>query len=268
MIPLLLGGLVALAGAVSSAEVRKFERRAAEELAGRLEGEGKEVRVRADIDGLIGGASGRLHEVVIEARRFQVSELPLFTEPERAKDGRIRTLRIRLSEFVLRGLAVEELTADISSSRFDFGLAKREGKIRLSESGVGPGYVRMNAAALEKFILHKFREIKRVSVRLEHDKVYVEGRGEFLFFSTDFYVSAKLVARNGVEVWLDDAWILLDGKLPLDGSGKILLDSLNPILDIDKDLRLFGAFQIRDLRSKNGLLELWGEATVPADPRR
>lgn len=268
MIPLLLGGLVALAGALSASEVRKFERRAAAEIAGRLDGEGKEVRVRADIDGLVGGGLGRLHEVTIAARSFQVSELPLFAEPDRAKDGNIRTLRIRLSDFVLRGLGVEELTADISDSRFDFGLAKKEGKIRLSQSGVGPGYVRMNSAALEKFILHKFREIKSVSVRLEYDKVYVEGRGDFLLFSTDFYVSAKLIARNGVEVWLDDAWMLLDGKLPLDGSGKVLLDSLNPILDIDKDLRLFGAFQIRDLRSKNGLLELWGVATVPADPRR
>lgn len=268
MIPLLLAGLGALVGYAAESEVGRFERLAADELATQLQGDDKAVKVKADIDGIFGGASGRLHEVFIEARDFSVSGLPLFTEPDRALTGYIRTLRLSLLNFHLRALGVEELSASIHDCRYDFGLARKEGKIRLSKSGVGPGYVRMNASALERFILHKYREIKSVSVKLENDKVYVEGKGDFLFFSTDFYVSAKLVPKNGVELWLEDAWLLLDGRLPLDGSGRILLESLNPILDIDADLRLFGAFQISELKSRNGVLELWGEARIPTDPRR
>jgi len=268
VIPLLLAGLGALAGYAVESEVGRFERLAASELASHLQGDEKSVKVKADIDGIFGGASGRLHDVSILASDFSVSGLPLFTEPDRAQTGYIRTLRLSLLNFNLRALGVEELSATIVDCRYDFGLARKEGKIRLSKSGVGPGYVRMNATALERFILHKYREIKTVSVKLENDKVYVEGKGDFLLFSTEFYVSARLVPKNGVELWLEDAWMLLDGRLPLDGSGRILLDSLNPILDIDADLRLFGAFHISELKSRNGLLELWGEARIPNDPRR
>jgi hypothetical protein len=126
----------------------------------------------------------------------------------------------------------------------------------------------MNAASLERFILHKFREIKTVSVRLENDKIYVEGIGEFLLFTTRFHVSSRLAVKNGVELWLEDSWILLDGSLPTAAAKTVLLQALNPVLDIDADLRLFGAFQIESLRSRGGLLELWGVSKVPADPRR
>ncbi len=268
MIPLILAGLGAIAGATADSLAESFERRAARELATQLQGREKRVWIQSESGGILDAASGRLRKVTISAENFQVSGLPLFTEPELAATGRIGLLELRLKDFELRSLHVEELTADISECRFDFGFAKREGKMRLSRAGTGPGYVRINAAALERFILHKFREIKTVSVRLENDKIYVEGTGEFMLFTTSFYVSSRLAVKNGVELWLEDSWMLLDGSLPTASAKTVLLQALNPVLDIDADLRLFGAFQIQSLRSKGGILELWGESTVPADPRR
>jgi hypothetical protein len=260
VIPLLLGALALLGVGAASREIRSFERAASADIASNLQGDNKEVTVRVSQPGL----DGSLSSAKISASHFHVDGLPLFTEPERSQRGKVDLLTIHLRDFSLRSLHVEELRADIADCRYDLPLAIREKQVRLSRSGQGPGYVRLTAPALAKFILAKYREIKTVSVRLEHGKVYVEGDGDFLFFRTRFYVSAKLVPRDGVKLFLEDAWILLDGRPALDGSDRVLLQAINPVLDLDEDLKLMGAMQVESLKAGAGVLEVFGIATVPA----
>ena len=46
-------------------------------------------------------------------------------------------------------------------------------------------------------------------------------------------MSAKLVP-HGAQLFLEDAWILLDGHLSGDGTDRVLLQTLNPVLDLDE----------------------------------
>ncbi|MCH8275394.1 MAG: LmeA family phospholipid-binding protein [Armatimonadetes bacterium] len=263
---LLLAGLGIL-GAHAGQEIRRFERCAAAEIAARLEGDEKQVTVKVKLNGIVRGLGGSLNAAEIVARRFSVDSLPLFTEPERTTRGEIKELRLRLYDFTLRGLHFEELRADIADCRYDLGLARREKQFRLSRSGVGPGYARINEAALEQFILRKYAEIKSVSVRLTKHKVFVEGRGEFLLFKADFYVIATLEPRNGVELRLENAVVFLDGHRVRDGSERALLEALNPVIDLDRDLGLHGAIKVSEVKIGEGVLEVLGEATIPPLPK-
>ena len=123
---------------------------------------------------IIGGALGDMKRVTIRAEHFATDGLPLFTEPDRSQKGLVRDLRLELVDFELAGLRVERLSASIPNCRFDYALAVSKRQIRLSKSGVGVGTVVLRDKDLEAFILRKFKEIKRVSVRIEDGRAVVE----------------------------------------------------------------------------------------------
>jgi len=247
-------------------EVRRFENLAAADIASVLQGESKRVRVRSELNGFVGGALGDLKRVTITASNFETASLPLFCEPERGTKGKVRELRIELSDFVLGGLRVESLSAAIPDCRFDYDLALRERKIRLSRSGVGKGRVRLLEDDLERFILKKFREIKRVDVRLDRNRVYVKGFGEFLVIQTDFEVIAKLIPSEGRQIMLSEAKVFF-GEFVADPTVRdLVLRTLNPVVDIDVDLGLNGAIEMEGVELAAGGLEAWGAVRIPDRP--
>lgn len=247
-------------------EISRLERSAALDIAAKLAGPEKSVEVKSKSN-LLDLIAGRTEEVTIRASKFSTDSLPLFTEPERSRRGSIGTLRIELDSFTLGKLHVRRLEAAIPKCRFDLGLALRKKQIRLSESGVGFGQVWIDDADLEKFILAKFPEIKSVSVRSDRGFVWVEGQGDFLIISTQFRVLAKLLPEGGSKIALANARIAFDG-LPADSAAaQAVLDTLNPVVDLDKDLRLHGAIELEGVYPENGYLRAWGKTKIPVSPK-
>lgn len=268
MNPFLLGalgfGLFHLAGG----EVHRFERLAASEVATKIQGSAREVQIRANVGP--DGALGDVWHVLLAARRFDADGLPLFTEPQRSKAGLVRTLDIDLSDFSLRGLHVDRLRASIPSCRFDLSLAVRHHTFRLSRSGVGTGEVVVSDRDLGAFILRKFHEVKSVYVRVSNGRIHVEGHGEFLLLSTDFAIDAHLEARDGDKLVLSDARILFDGQPAGPEANEVLLNTLNPVVDLNRDLGLHGAMRVDRLDLSDGLIRASGAVTIPnlpSDPK-
>jgi hypothetical protein len=249
-----------------SNEIRSFEAAAAADIGSNLEGEHKRVSVKSELNGILGGLTGDLRKVVLRASHFSTAELPLFCEPERSRRGRVRRLEIRLEDFTLANLRVEELSAEIPESRYDLGLAMKSRKIRLSRSGSGTGRVRLLAKDLADFILKKFREIKSVEVKLDRNRAYVSGYGEFLVVKTSFEVIAKLVPSEGNKILLAEAKVFLGGLIADEAVRDVLLQTLNPIVDLDQDLKLYGAVQLEGLSLENDVLKAWGKVKIPNRP--
>jgi len=247
-------------------EFRRLERVAAADIAAKLEGPDKTVRVHAVPNGL-GILWGELKSAKITASNFSTRGLPLFTEPERSKAGKIGTLQIELRDFVLGNLAVERLSASIPDCRFDLGLALSQRKIRLSKSGVGTGSVTISEKALEDWILRKFHEIKRVSVRVDRDVVWVEGYGEFLIAKTEFQVIARLEPKQGTQLELVDARVYFGWRRTEEQTRKVLLDTLNPVVDLNKDLRLQNAITVETIRLRGGKVVAEGITRIPVLPQ-
>ena len=248
-------------------EVKRFERLAADDIAASLSGEAKKVKVKSELNGFLGGAFGDLKRVTISARSFSTPGLPLFTEPDLALSGKVRELRIELDDFVLGNLRVEHLEATIPECRFDYNLAVRKKKIRLSRSGTGMGRVKLLEKDLEAFILKKFREIKRVTVKIEKNRAFVSGYGEFLVIHTDFDVIARLAPLDGTKLMLTDAKVFFGERLGDQAVRDIVVQTLNPVVDLDKDLNLYGAIQVEGLSLENGVLEAWGKTRIPDRPK-
>lgn len=246
--------------------VRRFEHRAADEISSRLSGEHRKVELRSHIHGLFGFAKGDLSWGEIRASAFETPALPLFVEPDRPQSGHLGTLRLRLSDFRLAGLRVDQLQADIPECRYDFGLARREGKVRLSKAGIGSGSVELRQEDLGAFVSKKFREIKRAEVVLDSSGVTVSGYAEFILFKTNFVARCQLGIEGESRLVLTSAKIEFDGR-PADPVGaEVLLKALNPVVDLDADLGLHGALRLRAIKLSQGRIRAEGLATIPTAP--
>lgn len=259
MTRLLLFAALALGFDFGSRALRGFERDAALEIATKLEGPDKRVSVRTRPT-LFPPGAGR---VTITGERFATEGLPLLTEPNRDRRGRIDRLDIRLRDFTLRGLRIDSLNASIPNCRFDLMLALKERKFRLSQSGVGRGEVRVLEKDLEVWILRKYREIKRVSVKLDRGVAWVEGYGEFLLVKTKFEVIADVAPVEGTKLLLTNARIYFDWLRADPFASKALLDVLNPVVDLDRDLNLMDAIKVDKILIKDGVLTAWGDTQIP-----
>jgi hypothetical protein len=246
-------------------EKARFEHKAAADILAKVvDGKGRfEVKVQPS---LLGGITGELDSATISGSEFTLDELPLFTEPDRSTSGKIGDLRLRLTDFTLRRLRVAELQANIPGCRYDFGLAKGKGLIRLSRSGDGEGFVKLREKDLADYLMKKFHEIKRCTVKLDGNTVWVEGYGEFIIVNTDFAVIADLGIEDGTKLVLQNAkvyfdWLRADGPA-VDG----LLKTLNPVVDLKKDLGLFDAVYVEKIKIHQGILTASGRTKIPVRP--
>jgi hypothetical protein len=265
LIPWLIAGFFGLSYYFGGQEVRRFENLAAQDIRSKLEGPNVQVDVKTKLNGLA-GVMGDLSSVTIKASDFSTEGLPLFTEKERSTRGKVQEMHLILDNFRLSGLRIEHLEARIPDCRYDFSLALRKRQIRLSRSGVGQGRVRILEKDLEAFILQKYREIKRVSVRVDKHKVFVEGYGEFLIIKTNFLVIADLEPLEGTKLVLSNARILFDDRRADEASAAALLETLNPVVDLKEDLNLYDAIYVRGITLVGGVLEAWGDTKIPELP--
>jgi hypothetical protein len=265
MNPLLPFALLGLGFMTGDAELGKFERAAAAEISSQLQGEGRSVSVEAEPSG-IAAAWGEMASATITASDFSIQELPFFTEPWRSKAGKLGWLRMRMSRLNVRGLLIEELVADIPDCRYDFGLARRERTFRISKSGEGTGSVKVSERALADYIVEKYAEVKSATVRVYNDVVWVEGYGEFLIVKSNFAVIARLIAEDGTKLVLTDAKIYFDWNRADPAAAKVILDVLNPVVDLRDGLGLYDALTVTDIRLRDGYVLASGRARVPVRP--
>lgn len=255
---LLLGSSAGLAGE----EEKKFERAAAAEISSRLDGPSRSVSVNARLNGLA-AAWGEVESVTIRASNFSANGLPLHTEPERSKKGIAKKLRLELRDFVLAGLAVESLEAEFSACRFDFAEALAHRRFRLSRCGPGKTSVRVRVEALPPFLLAKYPEISEINVKVDRGHVWVEGRGTFLVVTTGFTVIARLGIEGGDKLILTEAKVWFDWRRTDPMTAQVVLDALNPVVDLTRDLNLEGAMTIERIDLPDGAIVASGTAQIP-----
>lgn len=115
--------------------------------------------------------------------------------------------------------------------------------------------------------MRKFPEIKRCTVEIDRDKAFVEGYGEFVIVKAEFRVIASLKVVDGTKLMLTNARIWLDGRRADEASRRALLDTLNPVIDLSRDLRLYDAIAVTKLRLRDGVLKAWGTTQIPMAPQ-
>jgi hypothetical protein len=265
---LTFGALVVAGGLILGTTWGRIERTAGADLAATLGVERDNVMVRAVSDGMVGTALGRVERVTIAAHDFRVNGMPFFVEPSVSASGKLRNLSIHLNDFILRDLPIKSLSADIPDNRFSLGLL-RQGKVRLAKSGAGTGSVTISEAGLKSYLLARFNVLESVDVKLDKYKVIASGRASFgPLLRREFLIYADLIIIDKRRLAISNTIVFLDNHRIRNGSEQPLIDALNPVLDIDRDLGLAGAFDMKELVIKGGEVTIFGAARIPNRPRQ
>jgi len=264
---LLIGaGSLALAGAaVIETSWGRIERTAELDIASSLEVSGENVRVDAVADGLLGSAMGRVASVDISAGGFRVNGNPFFCDPALSKAGKLGMLRLRLRDFVVRDLPVESLEADIPGCRFALGMLTA-GKVRLSRSGEGSGTVTITADSLRQYMMARFKMFDALEIRLEKYKLFAKGDAALGPIRRNFEVICDLDISGKRALVIANPVIFVEGRRVRDGSEQSIINAFNPVLDIDEDLGMAGAFDMQEIVIRDGKAVISGIARIPVRP--
>lgn len=261
---LVSSGALALAGAaLIGSSWGRIERAAEVDIAGSLGVSREYVTVSAD--GLLGSALGRVASVEISARGFAVDGNPFFSDPSFSKAGRLGILRLRLRDFSVRDLPVDELSADIPGCRFALGMLT-SGKVRLSRSGEGDGSVKIASSGLRQYMLARFKVFESLEIRLEKYKLFARGRAVFGPIRRDFEIICDLEISGKRALVIANPIVFIAGRRVRDGSEQSLVTAFNPVLDIDKDLGMAGAFDMYKIVMRDGEAVITGLARIPVRP--
>jgi hypothetical protein len=258
-------GLAGLVFGVGTSEVRKFENAAARDIASRLLGDQKRVRVRTKMDPLE-AIGGKVKSATIFADHFTVDGLPFFTEPTGSKRGRLGEMKFDMSDFELTRLPVKAFHARIPNCRFDLGLAQRHGQIRLTESGEGEATVEVTGEGLATFVKRKYPSIREIAIQLVPGKAILTGAGRFVVLDARFRIETQLGSSDGNQISMIDPTIWVNDQLAEPAATKAILAILNPVIDLDNDLKLFGALRSQAVEIGNGSLFAKGPAHIPLRP--
>ena len=256
-------GLALAAGVLIGTEWGRIERAAEADIKAILDAE--HVSITATMDGILGTALGQVESVTIEASGFEVEGMPLFTDPELSQRGKMRRLEIVLKDFVIRDLPVIELRCDIPDNRFALGLL-REGKVRLTKSGEGVGSVVIDEQGLERYILARFRAAESIDIKLDKYKLFAKGTASLAMIRRNFEIICDLAIEDKRRLVIADPITFIEGKRIRDGSDSALLRAFNPVLDLDRDLGLHGAFDMETILIKGGIATIKGKARIPVRP--
>lgn len=247
-------------------EVARFERLAAAEILSNLGGDHAKVKVRAELNGILGGLTGDLKRASIDASAFTTPRLPFFTEPDRTKRGRVRTLELKFTDFELAGLRVKSLTALIPDCRYDIGLAMRKHHFRISKSGTGTGEVAIDYADLETYLARKYREFKTVHISRRLDALVIEGDGVFVMAEARYRLITTLRVE-GSAIYMGTSRLFLKDSLLDEEATAAVLKSFSPLVDLDRDLKLYGAVSLNKIvLGDEGLVAL-GAVKLPDRPK-
>lgn len=258
-------GLAGLFG-LGASTIRRFERAAERDVASRLDGKEKKVRLRVTYPGLLSPAIGEVSRAEVTASHFSVVGLPFLREPWRSSRGKIERLVVDLRDFELTGLPVARLFASIPGVRYDLAHAAKRGQIRISRAGVGRAEVVLRPEAIALWLMRRTPGLRDVTGRIEDGKLGIAGRVRFAGFELPFDVLSR-VTGEGPRLLLDHPRILIGG-VPAEGA-KVdeLVKALNPVVDADRDLALQGAVRIERVEMRDGLVVATGSVVLPEAPR-
>lgn len=244
---------------------RRLERAAERQILQQLGGSGQvQVQIQPRW-GALGVLLARAETIRVRASGFRTLQMPFFTEPPvPAWRGKADKVRIVLEDFYLGGLPVRHMEATIPGVSLDSREAALRLRIRLFSAGWGNGRVTLDEESLTEFVKRRLPEVRSPHVQVKPSEVRITGELVALLTPWRFEATGGVGVRDGRQVVVENMQVRVEGEeLPPAVVQKIVA-ALNPVLDVERDLRLGGAFVVERVEQGNGFVKLIGRATVPS----
>ena len=155
------------------------------------------------------------------------------------------------------------MTASIHNLRFDLGEAMDHHRIVITQGGSGPCEVKLSQSSLTKFALRRLPIFQSVQMSLEGNRITAGGQMQWQGKLVPFTATGSLSIVDGVKLEVEDARLVIDSKPLSADATKFFLATLNPLLDLNRDLHLDNGVTMTSVRYEAPFFVIDGTATVP-----
>ncbi len=222
------------------------------------------VRVTAVPRGLLGYEVNDVWAVDVYAQDFTAKRLPFFVTRRGGWKGSIRHLRLHFHDFTLFALPIRGFEADVPFVTYDLGQAFYRSRLSARSAGQGPAQVTIGFEGLRLFASRKFASIlSDVGISKTNENIRLTGRIRFFGIASAIVATGVLYPRAGRYLDITDAHVELDGQALSPDSTRLLLQQLNPVLDLVKDVNWGDYFRIESVRIGENAVIITGQATLP-----
>ena len=213
--------------------------------------------------GFLGLAVGEVDSATVRGKGFAVQNLPFTVEPRGGLLARLRTLKLELSDISLRDLPVKTLTASIPRVQVDGFRVLFNGHFTIRGAESGTGVAVITAEGLREFMAKKRPEFRELTVKLTPGEALVSGHAAVFLGPTPLEARVKIGVSEGRYLNAADAIVKLNGKEIPALLTQRLLQGLNPIIDVDRDLGLGDWLYVTSAEVGEGILTVRGRVTIP-----
>lgn len=214
--------------------------------------------------GLLGYEANDIWSVDVYGREQTIDRLPFVIVPREGWKGSIHRLSLHLMDFTLAGLPVHRFDADLPNVGYDLGHAFYKSRLVIRGAGIGIGIVVINRTGLNTFLARKFGNLlSDVNFVSNQNIISLDGKLDLFGSPTSFKAKGQIKIRGGRCLDLTEAEILLDDKPLTAQATEALMKRLNPLLDIERDLKLGGIFFIDRVEVGDGDITIFGRVSLP-----
>ncbi len=208
-------------------------------------------------------AVGQVYRARISGSGFSTLGLPFVQQPGGGLLGDLRHLDLDLHDIVLSDLPVHSLRAEIPNVRVDGPYALFGGHLRIRGAGEGTVVAVLQEAGLAEYLSKKRPLLHDLKLRLTGGQAHVSAMAAVLVGLAPVEATARVAVAEGRYLNAVDATVLLNGKPLAPAVTDQLLKTLNPIIDVDKDLHLGDWLYVTDAEIGEGTLTVQGKVRIP-----
>lgn len=225
------------------------------------------IDVKVEPRGLYGMVVGRAWRATISGGGFTAETLPFKLEPGGGLRATVRHLLLDLCDITLNDLPVKSLKADIPFVTLDGERALFSGHVTLRSAEEGRGVAVLTEEGLAQFLRKRRPQFQDLEIRLRHGEAQVRARTTLLAGPTLVEARTKIAVVEGRYLNAADATVLLNGREIPARLTESLLRNLNPILDVERDLRLSDWLYVTEAEIGDGILTVRARVTIPRPVR-
>jgi hypothetical protein len=231
------------------------------------EGFGESGTLRATVQprGALGLLANDVWAIDLYGENNRSQGIPFKLYPKGGWKGSIRHLRIHLKNFEMNGMRVAGLEGDIPFAKYDLSHAMVRGRLHLRGAEPGTATVLLSAENVRDAMQRRFGDlISDAAVTLEKDRVLISGKLLLLGLRQAFRSTNSLVVREGRLELAESTFFLNEKPVPALTLSS-MLKQINPVFDVDRDLKVRNFFTITGVKVVTDLIRVEGILRVPVE---
>jgi hypothetical protein len=175
----------------------------------------------------------------------------------------VRHLELDFHDIVLHDLPVRSLNADVPFAKADAVRVLFDGHFRIRAAGVGSGTAVATSEGLRAFLTKTRPQFQDLQIKLVPGEAFVTAKAALFGPTTLIEARAKLAVADGRYLNAVDATVVLNGSPVSAAVTASLLRILNPVIDIERDLKLGKWLYVTGAEIGDGILTVRAKVTIP-----